>query len=193
MIIILLLELLYLLIKINDFLYFIHNFSWRNLLWVLIKQKNSNVFSFKWFEKKFKNEFSCVSNLVCWIWIILMDVSLRTEPIWRQATCLRNRQEPGVGSLGEKSGLGGWTWRNGGAVEGADVGNVLRAQTGVHKLSHVLQWGHTCLMAASRACTHIRFLALRHGAHHHACQVGILWDVQYLQKLRHLGSALKNK
>ncbi len=42
--------------------------------------------------------------------LILMDVNLRTEPIWRQATCLRNRQWPGVGSLGEKSG---WVGRGG--------------------------------------------------------------------------------
>ncbi len=107
------------------------------------------------------------------------------QPVTR---CLFIRwKECGGGGRGGE----GWTWRNGGAVEGADVGNILRAQTGGHKLSHVLQWGHTCRMAASRGCTHMRFLALRHGAHHHGRQVGILWDVQYLQKLRHLGSALE--
>ncbi len=98
-------------------------------------------------KKSSEMNFHVFSNLVCWIWIILMDVSLRTEPIWRQATCLRNRQWPGVGSLGEKSG---W-WGRGREPEEM----VVRSRGLMSETSSGLKLVYTNCLMSSNEVTHV--------------------------------------
>ena len=81
--------------------------------------------------------------------------------------------------------LGIITGDGAGALEGDDA-LVLR-QVGAHEILHVLHRGHA---RADLPTLLLRF-ALSNGPRHHDRQIGVLWDAQLLEKLRHFATAIR--